>query len=135
MRAEIVTLRNPGKVGCCGVGEAGIVEGASSTVLLQPPLEFVIRSPENVTAADYVLLQLKQKSDHREFTTAVGAGLWTADGPQQMSIPFQVRRVSAGTYTVRVEALAKGEYGFVPPGAAFNESAASAGRIHTFAVK
>jgi hypothetical protein len=116
-------------------GETGVIKRRSSGLQVKTPLEFLIRCPENLTAKEYVLLQLLQKSDRREFRSLVGGSKWTSDGPAQMSVPFEIRRIAPGTYKVRVEAVAKGEYGFIPPRGALAQSAASIDRIYTFSVE
>jgi hypothetical protein len=129
VKAEVVGWRDWVK----GGWTSGTVAGSRSSLRLQTPGAFIVRSPDQTIVDEFVLLQLFTKTNRREFRTVTG-GSWRGDGPERMRVPFQSRRLRPNTYLVRVPPLPKGEYGFVPPGAFFAQSAASSDRILTFGV-
>jgi hypothetical protein len=100
------------------------MKNARSGTRLELPLEFVIRSSPETTADDYVLMHLFTRKDRREFRTIQG-GKTGWQGPERMMVPFESRRIAPNVYHLKVLAVPKGEYGFVPPGAALANSAAS----------
>jgi hypothetical protein len=113
-------------------GLTAVMKNARSGTRLKLPLEFVIRSSPDTTADDYVLMHLFTRNDRREFRTIV-AGQSGWQGPERMMVPFESRRIAPNVYHLRVLAVPKGEYGFIPPGAALKDSAASS-ITYTFGV-
>jgi hypothetical protein len=105
-------------------GLTATVKNPRSGVRLRAPLEFVIRSAPQVTAADYVLMHLFARKDRREFRTLEG-GKSGWQGPERMMVPFESFRIAPDVYYVKVLAVPKGEYGFLRPGAALTDSPAS----------
>jgi hypothetical protein len=116
---EVTTLRTT-----AAWGLTAVMKNARSGTRLELPLEFVIRSSPETTADDYVLMHLFTRKDRREFRTIQG-GKTGWQGPERMMVPFESRRIAPNVYHLKVLAVPKGEYGFVPPGAALANSAAS----------
>lgn len=113
-------------------GLTAILKSARSGTRLRVPLEFVIRSSSDTVADEYVLMHLFTRKDRREFRTIQG-GKSGWQGPERMMVPFESRRVAPNVYHLRVLSVPKGEYGFIPPGAKFMDSAASS-IVFTFGV-
>jgi hypothetical protein len=105
-------------------GLTAILKNARSGTRLKVPLEFVIRSSPDTIADEYVLMHLFTRNDRREFRTLKG-GQSGWQGPERMMVPFESRRIAPNVYHLTVLAVPKGEYGFVSPGAALKDSAAS----------
>jgi hypothetical protein len=106
-------------------GLTASLKNARSGIRLKAPLEFVIHCPPNTTAAEHVLMHLFTRKDRREFRTLDAGRSAMQQGPERMMVPFESRRIAPNVYYLKVLAVPKGEYGFVPPGAAFKDSAAS----------
>jgi hypothetical protein len=105
-------------------GLTATLKNSRSGTRLKAPLEFVIRSSPDTTADEYVLMHLFTRKDRREFRTLEsGQSGW--QGPERMMVPFESRRIAPTIYHVKVLAVPKGEYGFLRPGGAFTDSAAS----------
>ena len=108
---ETITLRGPRGFET----DTGVIDGTRSAIALPTPLSFLVRTPDNVTADEYVLVQLFIRKDRREFRTLTG-GLWRGDGIERMAVPFESERVTRNLYRVRVVALPRGQFGFIPAG-------------------
>jgi hypothetical protein len=119
IRAETTTLRTTTTWGL-----TAIVKNARSPTRLRVPLEFIIRCAPGTTAGEFVLMHLFTRKDRREFRTLEG-GQTGWQGPERMMVPFESRRIAPNVYHMTVLAVPKGEYGFLQPGAAFTDSAAS----------
>jgi hypothetical protein len=80
---------------------------------LRPTFYFYV--PEGASAADYVLLKLTKKGDHREFQIgSFGGWLGGASGPERdREIPFKADHVGIRMYRVVLSSdLKPGEYAF-----------------------
>jgi hypothetical protein len=76
---------------------------------------FYFYVPDGDTAADYVLLKLERKSDHREFQVGNFGGITGGKSgiKKDKQIPFHAEHVGIRVYRVAVESDMKvGEYGF-----------------------
>jgi hypothetical protein len=97
--------------------------------------EFIIYCPENATAEEYQLLRFWEKKDRREFRLETGGVAHASSGADLNAMQVDIDRLGPRFYRVTPSyPLQKGEYGFLPPGAALSASAASAGKIYTFAI-
>ncbi len=140
VQPEIVSWRTGGvlkMVATAGLTKGhvnGKVQGSESQLKLFPALEFVIRCAEGVSAAEYQLLRLDKKSDRREFRAMTGGIFHASSGAEKNAVAFKFDKVASRTFTVKVDTLKQGEYGFLPPGAYQSASAASSGKIYTFRV-
>ncbi|MEW5977849.1 MAG: hypothetical protein AB1898_18805 [Acidobacteriota bacterium] len=140
IQPEIVTWRTGGFLKAMATGGLtkghvnGKIQRSESTLKLFPPVEFVVRCPEGVSAAEYQLLRLDKKSDRREFRALTGGIIHASSGAEKNALPFEFDKMAPRTFLVKVNDLKQGEYGFLPPGAYQSASAASLGKIYTFRI-
>lgn len=150
LKIEIITWRQGGVVksivtGAATAGIAGtrghlnaLVNKPMSALRLEssPTPEFIIYSPEGTSAEEYQLMRFWEKRDRREFRLATGGIIHASSGAEMNALKVDIDRLGPRFYRVKPSyPLQKGEYGFLPPGAALSASAASAGKIYTFAIK
>ncbi|HEY0703364.1 MAG TPA: hypothetical protein VGD60_11400 [Candidatus Acidoferrales bacterium] len=109
---------------------------------------FYFYVPDGDTAADYVLLKLERKSDHREFQVGNFGGITGGKSgvKKDKQIPFRAEHVGIRVYRVSLEAdLKVGEYAFfLGTGSQANMSGgnigsarsggAAGGRVYDFAI-
>lgn len=110
----------------------GVVNGPRSKTQCTIPLEFIIVTFEGVTASEYVLVKLDEKSDRREFRQETGGVIHKSSGPGRNLVAFDSEKLAPRTYKVKIANLKAGEYGFLPPIGPENRSASASGRIYTF---
>lgn len=115
-------------------GLTATLKSQRSAVRLKLPIEFVIRSSASTTAEEYMLLQFFIRSDRREFRTLEGGKSSMSQGPDRMAVPFTAHRMGPSLYHVKLIALPKGEFGFVPPGGALTGPATLNTAVFTFGV-
>ena len=116
----------------------GLVNKPMSALRLPsaPTPEFLIYCPDGTAAEEYQLLRFWEKRDRREFRLATGGIVHASSGADMNAIKVDIDRLGPRFYRVTPSyPLQAGEYGFLPPGAALSSSAASSGKIYTFAVK
>jgi hypothetical protein len=100
-----------------------------------PTPEFIIYCPEGAAPEEYQLLRFWEKKDRREFRLETGGVYHASSGADMNAMQVDIDRLGPRFYRVTPSyPLQKGEYGFLPPGAALSASAASAGKIYTFAI-
>jgi hypothetical protein len=109
---------------------------------------FYFYVPDGDTAADYVLLRLEKKSDHREFQVGNFGGLTGGKSgvKKDKQIPYHAEHVGIRVYKVTLDSdLKAGEYGFfLGTGSQSNMSGgnigsarsggSAAGRIYDFSI-
>ena len=95
------------------------------------------REPSTAPAvAEYQLLRLRGNSNNREFRTVTGGVLHVSGGAARDLVPFEGTKVGPRTYLVTMpNALSRGEYGFLPPGAILSSNLVSAGKINSFTIQ
>lgn len=140
LKVEIITMRSGGAAKAVLLGTRGhlnaMVAKPLSTVRLGTRLEFIIHTPEGVSAEEYQLLRFWEKRDRREFRLTTGGFIHSSSGADMNAVPVDVETIGTRLYRVTPTLpLQEGEYGILPPGAALSASAASAGKIYTFGVK
>jgi hypothetical protein len=150
LRIEIITWRSGGVLKsllttAASAGFAGsrghlngLVNTPMSPVRLEfaPSPEFIIYCPEGASPEEYQLLRFWAKRDRREFRLETGGVIHASSGADSNARTVDVDRLGPRFYRVTPSyPLQKGEYGFLPPGAAVSANAASAGKIYTFAIK
>ncbi len=137
---EIVTWKTGGllkRMATAGLTKGhvnGKVKNKHSPLQLAPPLEFIFRCPEGVSVGEYQLLRLSKKGNRREFRAMTGGIFHASGGAGKNAVPFEYKKIASRTYRVQLTDLKKGEYGFLPPGAAVSRSAASIGKIYSFGI-
>jgi hypothetical protein len=113
----------------------GNIKGGQSKNRVTVPLEFLIKTPEDIAITEYQLIRLHQNKDEREFRTVTGGVLHTAGGATRDVVDFEGKRVANRTFSVVLpENIGSGEYGFLPPGAVGSANSASIGKMCTFRV-
>jgi hypothetical protein len=109
---------------------------------------FYFYVPDGDTAADYVLLKLEKKSDHREFQVGSFGGVTggKSGAKKEKEIPFHAEHVGIRIYKITLDSdLKVGEYAFfMGTGAQSNMSGgnmgsarsggSASGRIYDFAI-
>lgn len=140
MEPEVVTTRTAGMFAMAmtsGIASAkvrGSIKNPKSSLQLAGALEFTIRCPGGTSAAEYQLLKLDAKQDHRDFEAAKVSIAGAKSGADKNVVDLKFERVAPRTYKVTLSNLKKGEYGFLSPGAAIAANTASAGKIYSFGV-
>jgi hypothetical protein len=111
----------------------GKVMKPASPTQINTPVEFLIKTLEGTSAAEYQLLRLHQKGNRREFRSVTGGVLHQSGGAQRDEVPFQPEKVGDRSWRVRVDSLQPGEYGFLAPGTS-SVSISASGKMYTFGV-
>jgi hypothetical protein len=137
LRVEIITWRTGGVVKrnlTLSRGHLnGMVSRPLSALRLDSPVEFIIQCAEGTVAEEYQLLRFWEKRDRREFRLITGGVFHATSGAEMNAVPLEVEQLAPRRYRVTPKyPLQKGEYGFLPPGAALSASAASSGKMYTF---
>jgi hypothetical protein len=147
---EIITWREGGVLKSIGSAAAsagfattrghlnGLVNKPMSALRFEssPAPEFIVYCPDGTSAEEYQLLRFWEKRDRREFRLTTGNIVHAESGADMNVVKVDIDRLGPRFYRVKPSyPLQKGEYGFLPPGAALSASAASAGKIYTFAIK
>jgi hypothetical protein len=113
----------------------GHLEGKQSNVQIGSQSEFVIIVPEGIAITEYQLLKLNQHSDNREFRTITGGIFHAKGGATRDLLSFEGRKIASRTFSITLNGLKAGEYGFLPPGWLTSASGASPlGKMYTFGV-
>ncbi len=150
MRPELVGWRSGGVGKSLLLGTKGHINGAlkgpQSQNIVATPVEFIIRCPETLEIEEYQLLRLDMKPDRREFRALTGGYIHSSSGLDKNAVPFKFEKIAPRVYRVKLVNLAKGEYGFLPPGGQFGaigggasgamimQGSASVGKIYSFRV-
>lgn len=110
----------------------GHVNGRESKLLLPRPVEFLIYTPEGVSAAEYDLVKFRLNSDSREFRVFTGGVIHSSDGENRDAVAFKAEKIAPRTYHFTLGPETYGaEYGILPPGSG---NIRNGGKIYTFAV-
>jgi hypothetical protein len=111
----------------------GHLNGPHSKNSVNTPVEFLIYAPEGVSITEYQLLHLRESGNSREFRTVTGGVMHVSGGATRDLMTFESKKVASRTFLVTLTSLAKGDYGFLPPGAvASGHASASLGKIYSF---
>jgi hypothetical protein len=111
----------------------GKVMNAKSPLQLAGPVIFVIKTPEGTSATEYQLLQLYEKENRREFRAMTGGVIHSSGGAERNALSFEPEKVGDRVWRIVLKGLAKGEYGFLPPGVC-SASLSASGKMYTFGV-
>ncbi|QHN05297.1 hypothetical protein FTO74_02670 [Granulicella sp. WH15] len=110
----------------------GRVYGRESKLVLARPIEFLICTPEGVTASEYDLILFRLNSKDREFRTLTGGVIHSTGGAKRDEMPFSPVQTAPHTYTFTLDQKTPGgEYGILPPGTG---NVTNGGKIYTFAI-
>ena len=111
----------------------GKVMNPKSPLQLAAPVIFIIKTPEGTSATEYQLLQLDQKENRREFRATTGGVIHSSGGAERNAVAFEPERVGDRVWRIVLKGLAKGEYGFLPPGIS-SASLSAWGKMYTFGI-
>lgn len=118
---------------------AAQLKSPQSPLQLSGDLEFLVVSPEGVSAAQYHLLRAEPNKDKREFRVdfqVLNNGVLLAlGGAGKSAMRFEAEKIGAGKFRVVLRSLEKGEYAFLPPGTASHSGASSVDKMYTFGVR
>jgi hypothetical protein len=138
METEIVHIKSGGFVkstlthGIIKEDRNGVVNGRESKLVLTRPIEFMIYTPEGVTAEEYDLLLFRLNSKDREFRTLTGGIIHSTGGAQRDEVAFRPVKTAPHAYTFTLgKDTPGGEYGILPPGTG---NVTNGGKIYTFAI-
>jgi hypothetical protein len=110
----------------------GVVSGRESKLLLPRPIEFLIFTPEGVTASEYELLAFRLNSKDREFRVLTGGVIHSTGGAKRDDVAFTPTKIAPRTWTFKLGQDTPGaEYGILPPGTG---NVTNGGKIYTFAI-
>jgi hypothetical protein len=111
----------------------GKVMNAKSPLQLARPVIFIIKTPEGTSATEYQLLQLDEKENRREFRATTGGVIHSSGGAERNALSFAPEKVGDRVWRIVLKGVAKGEYGFLPPGVS-SASLSASGKMYTFGV-
>jgi hypothetical protein len=138
MDSEIVHIKSGGFIkntlsdGIIKTDRNGVVNGRESKLLLARPIEFLIYTPDGVTASEYELLAFRLNSKNREFRVLTGGIIHSTGGAQRDDVPFTPTKIAPRTWTFTLDQKTPGaEYGILPPGTG---NVTNGGKIYTFAI-
>jgi hypothetical protein len=110
----------------------GMVYGKESKLLLPRPIEFLIYTPDGVTASEYDLLRFRLNGKDREFRTLTGGVFHSTGGAKRDEVDFKSTRIAPRTWIFSLDQTTAGaEYGILPPGTG---NVTNGGKIYTFAI-
>jgi len=138
MDSEIVHIKSGGFIkstvthGIVKEDHNGVVDGAESKLLLPRPVEFLIYTPDGVTASEYELIAFRLHAKTREFRVLTGGVIHSTGGAQRDDIAFTPVKIAPRTWTFKLDQDTPGaEYGILPPGTG---NVTNGGKIYTFAI-
>jgi hypothetical protein len=111
----------------------GTVQGPKSALQVGSDAEFIVRVPEGTAITEYQLLRLDMKSNRREFRAWTGGVFHSSEGAEKNAEKFDSEKIAPRVFRVRLPALKKGEYGFLPPGNTAG-NIASSGKLYSFGI-
>lgn len=113
----------------------GHLQGKTSPLSLNTPLDFAIDMPEGTAPTEYELLKLHTSGNSREFRSMTGGVIHSSGGAQRDEVDFKYNKIAPHIYEITLSGDVKsGEYGFMPPGSMSSSNLASSGKIYTFHV-
>lgn len=128
-------MKNIASLGVVKGDVNGHIEGNQSRTRIGTQIEFVVIAAEGVSITEYQLLRLNQHKDNREIRTVTGGVFHAKGGATRDLVPFEGQKIASRTFSVTLNGLTVGEYGFLPPGALTQASgAATLGKMYTFGV-
>lgn len=110
----------------------GVVSGREASLLLPRPIQFLIYTPDGVTASEYELVRFRLNSKDREFRVLTGGVIHSTGGAQRDDVPITLAKVGPRAWTFTLPQNTPGaEYGILPPGTG---NVTNGGKIYTFAI-
>ena len=110
----------------------GVVTGTEAKLVLPRPIEFLIYTPDGVSASEYELIRFRLNSKDREFRVLTGGIIHSSGGAQRDDVIIDPHKVAPRTWTFTLPTDTPGaEYGILPPGTG---NVTNGGKIYTFAI-
>ena len=110
----------------------GVVTGREASLLLPRPIEFLIYTPDGVTASEYELVRFRLNAKDREFRVLTGGVIHSTGGAQRDDVAVTMTKAGPRAWTFRLGSDTPGaEYGILPPGTG---NVTNGGKIYTFAI-
>jgi hypothetical protein len=110
----------------------GRVNGPTSKLALQAPVEILIFATEGTAPTEYDFLRFRLHSDYREFRTLTGGVFHSTGGADRDEVAFDATKTAPRTYTFTIDRkVGTGEFGILPPGTG---NVTNGGKIYTFAL-
>jgi len=138
MDSEIVHVNSGGFIkntisdGIIKTDRNGVVDGPESKLLLPRPIEFLIYTPDGVTASEYEMVAFRLHAKTREFRIMTGGVIHSTGGAKRDDVPFTPVKIAPRTWTFTLGQDTPGaEYGILPPGTG---NVTNGGKIYTFAI-
>jgi hypothetical protein len=76
---------------------------------------------------------LYEKENRREFRATTGGVIHSSGGAEPNAVSFEPEKVGDRVWRIVLKGLAKGEYGFLPPGVS-SASLSASGKMYAFGV-
>jgi len=110
----------------------GVVTGTEAKLVLPRPIEFLIYTPDGVSASEYELIRFRLNSKDREFRVLTGGIIHSSGGAQRDDVIIDPHKIAPRTWTFTLPTDTPGaEYGILPPGTG---NVTNGGKIYTFAI-
>ena len=110
----------------------GVVTGREAKLLLPRPIDFLIYTPDGVSASEYELVRFRLNSKDREFRVLTGGVIHSTGGAQRDDVAISTTKIGPRAWTFRLASDTPGaEYGILPPGTG---NVTNGGKIYTFAI-
>lgn len=126
-------LKGLGHAAIIGGGGADVditVIGATSSLTAPRKSEFLLRVAESETPANYQLVKLTEKKDHREFKNGRSGFIGFKNGPGKAAVAFETNKLSPRNYLIKLD-LGPGEYCFFKAAGGLN---GDSGIVYSFKI-
>lgn len=110
------------------------VMGQRSRYAIERQNELIFRTPEGVAPSEYLLVQLYEKDNRREFRILTGGFIHPSSGVERTAQGFTYNKLAPRVYSVVLPNLASGEYGFLPTFQVNPTNAAFVGKLYAFSI-
>ena len=138
MESEAVHIKSGGFIkntlsdGIIKADRNGVVTGREASLLLPRPIEFLIYTPDGVTASEYELVRFRLNAKDREFRVLTGGVIHSTGGAQRDDVAITLTKVGPRAWSFHLASDTPGaEYGILPPGTG---NVTNGGKIYTFAI-
>jgi hypothetical protein len=113
----------------------GHIQGEHAKTSATFPLVLAVYVPEGTAITEYQLLRLRTNHSSREFRSVTGGVMHVSGGATRDAVEFDSNKIAPRVYQITLEqALGKGEYGLLPPGAYGSSNLGSSGKIFSVSI-
>ena len=126
-------LKGLGRAAIIGGGGADVdiaINGTTSSLAAPRKSEFLLHVVEGEGPANYQLVKLTQKKDHREFKNGRSGFIGFKTGPGKAAVPFEANKLSPRNYIIKLD-LEPGEYCFFKAAGGLN---GDSGIVYSFKI-